>query len=153
MFAVQMTRIRNDFPSMSVQPPKLSPEPPTSVDVTVDVHLGVLTWEFVQEDFCWHTQRHRVGRYLDPTGHHCGRTYERMRMNNRVMQHNRPRPHERMIVDSAALEMGKVANRAEVPNDRLVKLGAMQHGAVLDRRALTNADVVIVGSEHSMRPH
>src|SRR5207245_2544712 len=73
-------------------------------------------------------------------------------LDHRSVQHDRPGADERTVVDGAALEVREVADHAVTADDRRVQLGAVHHGAVLDRRALPDGDVPVVTTQHGMGP-
>ena len=64
-----------------------------------------------------------------------------------------PVPIERAVLDDAALEVREVADRAVGADDRLELAGAVQHRAVLHRRARADDDAALVAAQHRLRPH
>ena len=71
---------------------------------------------------------------------------------HRPVQHDRVRADERAVLDGAALEVREVADDAVVADDGGQLGGAVDDGAVLDRRALADADVAVVAPQHRLGP-
>ena len=64
-----------------------------------------------------------------------------------------PVPIERAVLHRATFEVREVTDRAVGAHDRLELPGAVEHRAVLDRRAGADHDAALVAAQHRLRPH
>ena len=69
------------------------------------------------------------------------------------MQDDRPRAHERAVLDRAALHVHEVADHAVVADDGRVQQRRVDDAAVLDARPGAHGDAPVVAAQHGLGPH
>ena len=103
-------------------------------------------------NFAGTPERHRAAGHLHAAGHQRARADERAGADDRAVQHDRAGPDQRAVLDRAAFEVREVTDRAVVADDGLELARAVQHRAVLDRRARADDDAALVATQHRLRP-
>ena len=74
-------------------------------------------------------------------------------MDDRAVQHDRPRGNLGSVVDGAGLEVSDVSNNAVIPDNRRLLWCGVDHSVVLDTRARTDDDVSVVSSQDCSGPN
>ena len=87
-----------------------------------------------------------------PPGTNAPAPTKRPRAHDRAMQHDRTGADERAVFDRAPFEVREVADRAVVADDGFEHTRAVQHRAVLHRRARPDHDAALVAAQHGLGP-
>ena len=107
----------------------------------------------VLEDLCRHTERKCAGRDDDVVGYHCIGSHRGAAADDGPMENDAPRSGQRLIFESAALQMGQVSDDAAVADDGGESRTGMHDGAVLDGSSRAHGDGSVVAPEDGAGPH
>lgn len=97
--------------------------------------------------------RQRAGGYFHPVRHHRVRPDCGPGADHRVVEDYRPRPHQRLVLEQAPLEMGQVADHTPLPHHCGKARSGVDHRAILDRGSCAHRDRAEVAAEDRTGPH
>src|SRR5689334_10240287 len=122
---------------ISVQTPELLAVQTDVLNVLLDDECPSLFWHNMSGTLTSrNSENHRAFPDVALERHHRAGAHDRALLDDGTVEHHRTRGDQAFVGDRRAFDVHVVADDARRPDVHRVDLGAVDHGAVLDRRAL-----------------